>query len=166
MELHTDDLAIDGRTRREQEIENFKKIINEVTDLHGEITQEIKDRQAADATERSERMAADSIERSARTSEDTYLQNQINDLRTRLTTAESNISQLQSRVSTLEDQVKKLNEIIFGTQYINDTDDIPVDDSMTPNPNDEEIQETEVVNDDDATVKRLDGYTTLDHEVN
>lgn len=165
MELHTDDLAINGRTRREQEIENFKKIINEAADLHGEINQEIKDRQAADTTERSERMTADSIERSARISTDTYLQNQINDLRIRLTTAEGNIVQLQSRVSTLEDQVKKLNEIIFGTQYINDTDDIPVDDSMTPNPNDEEIQETEVVN-DDATVKRLDGYTTLDHEVN
>ena len=29
MELHTDDLAIDGRTRREQEVENFKKTIEE-----------------------------------------------------------------------------------------------------------------------------------------
>ena len=26
MELHTDDLAIDGRTRREQEVENFKQV--------------------------------------------------------------------------------------------------------------------------------------------
>lgn len=154
MELHTDDLAIDGRTRREQEVDNFKKIIEEDARLHSRINQEIADREAADKAEEEAREAADQ-----------FLQGQISDLRVRLTTAEGNINNLQARTASLEEQVKKLNEIIFGTQYINDTDDIPVDDSMTPG-NDEEIEETEVVSDDDATVKQLEGYMTLDHEVN
>lgn len=166
MELHTDDLAIDGRTRREQEVENFKKIIEEDARLHSRINQEIEDRKAADAAEKAARIAADDAEEEARTNEDNDLQGQIDGLRTRLTTAEGTIKDLQARTSSLEEQVKKLNEIIFGTQYINDTDDIPVDDSMTPNPNAEELNDTDVYSDDDAEVNTSDDHVVLDHEIN
>ena len=42
------------------------------------------------------------------------LQGQINALRTRLSTAESNISNLQTRMSTAEEQIKKLEETVYG----------------------------------------------------
>lgn len=90
--------------------------------------------------------------------------NDIKALGTRLTTAENNIIDLQTRTSSLEDQVKKLNEIIFGTQYINDTDEIPLDDSMTPS-NDVEVNDTETVNDDEAEVRTPD-HDVLADEVN
>ena len=90
--------------------------------------------------------------------------NDIKELGTRLTTAENNIIDLQTRTSSLEDQVKKLNEIIFGTQYINDTDEIPLDDSMTPG-NDVEVNDTETVNDDEAEVRTPD-HDVLANEVN
>lgn len=90
--------------------------------------------------------------------------NDIKALGTRLTTAENNIIDLQTRTSSLEGQVKKLNEIIFGTQYINDTDEIPLDDSMTPG-NDVEVNDTETVNDDEAEVRTPD-HDVLTDEVN
>ena len=90
--------------------------------------------------------------------------NNIKALGTRLTTAENNIIDLQTRTSSLEGQVKKLNEIIFGTQYINDTDEIPLDDSMTPG-NDVEVNDTETVNDDEAEVRTPD-HDVLTDEVN
>ena len=90
--------------------------------------------------------------------------NDIKALSTRLTTAENNIIDLQTRTSSLEGQVKKLNEIIFGTQYINDTDEISLDDSMTPG-NDVEVNDTETVNDDEAEVRTPD-HDVLTDEVN
>ncbi|WP_407366653.1 hypothetical protein [Limosilactobacillus vaginalis] len=56
------------------------------------LNREIQDRQAADVN----------------------LQGQINALRTRLSTAESNISNLQTRMSTAEEQIKKLEETVYG----------------------------------------------------
>lgn len=146
MDLHTDDLAVDGRTRREQEIENFKEIINEAADLHSEITQEIKDRQAAEATEKSARIAADNternerinadnIERSARTSadnierqerinEDQLLQQKINSLRT-------DVNDLQKRMKTAEDTINKLYEAVFGipSVILNEASSVDDDDN-------------------------------------
>lgn len=146
MELHTDDLAIDGRTRREQEIENFKKIINEAADLHDEINQEIKDRQAADATERNERinadtternerMAADNIERSERinaddierqerTNKDQLLQQKIISLRT-------DVDDLQGRMKTAEDTINELYEAVFGipSVILNEASSVDDDDN-------------------------------------
>lgn len=92
-------------------------------------------------------------EANARAETDKELDGKINALRTRLSTAEGNINDLQKRIASLEDQVKKLNEIIFGMRYINDTDEIPLDDSMTPG-NDVEVNDTETVNDDEAEVMR------------
>lgn len=96
---------------------------------------------------------------------DNHLQEQIDSLRQRLDTAESNISNLQTRMSTAEEQIKKLNEIIFGTEYINDTDELPLDDSMTPG-KEVEISDTDVINDDKAEIAPLKDYTTLDNEIN
>lgn len=90
--------------------------------------------------------------------------NDIKALGSRLTTAENNIIDLQTRTSSLEGQVKKLNEIIFGTQYINDTDEISLDDSMTPG-NDVEVNDTETLNDDEAEVRTPD-HDVLADEVN
>lgn len=77
------------------------------------------------------RRNADSREIQARQAEDNNLQSQVDALRSRLDTAEKNISDLQTWQKVAMEQIAKLNEIIFGTEYINDTDDIPLDDSMS-----------------------------------
>lgn len=165
MKLHTDDLPlILNRTFYDDMLENFKLLEQCFHVLDENLDQEIADRKAAVAKERNDRIAADDTERRERKDADEHLQGQIDGLRTRLTTAEGNIKDLQTRTSSLEEQVKKLNEIIFGTQYINDTDDIPIDDSMTPG-NDEEINDTETVNDDEAEVRTPD-HDVLADEVN
>lgn len=105
-----------------------------------------------------------STEAQTREEADKELDGKINALRTRLSTAEGNINDLQKRTASLEEQVKKLNEIIFGTRYINDTDEIPLDDSMTPG-NDVEVNDTETVNDDEAEVRTPD-HDVLADEVN
>lgn len=105
-----------------------------------------------------------SAEAQTRAEADKELDGKINALRTRLSTAEGNINDLQKRAASLEEQVKKLNEIIFGTRYINDTDEIPLDDSMTPG-NGVEVNDTETVNDDEAEVRTPD-HDVLADEVN
>lgn len=127
---------------------------------------EAQERKKDDAQEKSDRIAADNAEAGTRSGADSDLQRQIDSLRTRLTTAERNIVDLQTRTSSLEDQVKKLNEIIFGTRYINDTDEIPLDDSMKPG-NDVEVNDTKVIEDDKAVIDTSDqGYVTAGEEVN
>ena len=182
---HKDDLATNSKLPG-QLTENFKALEHEDHDDDTRLDQEIQDRKdadakeksdritadeveaqerkKADAQERSDRIAADNAEAGTRSGADSDLQRQIDSLNTRLTTAERNIVDLQTRTSSLEDQVKKLNEIIFGTRYINDTDDIPVDDSMTPG-NDVEVNDTETVNDDEAEVRTPD-HDVLADEVN
>lgn len=67
------------------------------------LEQEVQDRKDADKREAIDR------------------QGQINALRTRLSTAEGNITDLQKRTASLEEQVKKINGILFGVEYITDT---------------------------------------------
>ena len=111
MELHTDDFPLSlNRKFYDYLIENFKSIEQEESQLRDDLNDETN----------------------ARINGDGNLQNQINSIIQRLDKNEKNIADLQTRTSSLENQVKKLNDIIFGTQYINDTDDIPIDDSMTP----------------------------------
>ena len=69
-------------------------------------------------------------------------------------------------MSTAEEQIKKLNEIIFGTEYINDTDELVLDDSMTPEP-DVEVNETNVVDNNQAEINTSrDDYVTANEEIN
>ena len=131
--------------------------------LPGQLTENFK----ALEQEMSDRIAADNAEAGTRSGADSDLQRQIDSLNTRLTTAERNIIDLQTRTSSLEDQVKKLNEIIFGTQYINDTDDKELDDSMVDYPEDVEVNDTKVIEDDKAVIDTSDqGYVTAGEEVN
>lgn len=111
------------------------------------------------------RRNADSREIQARQAEDNNLQSQVDALRRRLDTDEKNIGDLQAWQKVAMEQIAKLNEIIFGTEYINDTDDIPLDDSMIPG-KEVEISDTDVINDDKAEVAPLKDYTTLDNEIN
>ncbi|WP_283593184.1 hypothetical protein [Limosilactobacillus galli] len=90
--------------------------------------------------------------------------NDIKELGTRLTTAENNIIDLQTRTSSLERQIKKLNGIIFGMEYINDTDEIPLD-SSTPNPSEVEINDDVTVDDDKAEVAADLPHDVIDNEV-
>lgn len=106
------------------------------------LNREIQDRQAADVN----------------------LQGQINALRTRLSTAEGNITDLQKRTVSLEEQVAKLNRIIFGTEYIDDTDEILLDDS-TPNPSEVEINDDVAVDDDNAEVVKELPHEVISNEV-
>ena len=106
------------------------------------LNREVQDRQAADAN----------------------LQGQIDALRTRLSTAEGNITDLQKRTVSLEEQVAKLNRIIFGTEYIDDTDEFLMDNS-TPNPSEVEINDNVAVDDDNAEVVKELPHEVISNEV-
>ena len=116
---HKDDLATNSKLPG-MLTEDFKAIEQEESQLRDDLNDETD-----------ERKSADSDERNARINADNRLQSQIDAIIQRLDKNEKSIADLQTRTSSLEDQVKKLNEIIFGTEYINDTDDIPLDDSMS-----------------------------------
>lgn len=112
-----------------------------------------------------DRQAADDKEASARHGEDVNLQSQIDAIIQQLDKNEKNITDLQTRMKTAEDHIKKLDDIIFGTEYINDTDEIPLDDSMRPI-TDAELNDTKVISDDDAEVDISNDHVVLTHELN
>ena len=113
-----------------------------------------------------DRQAADDKEASARHGEDVNLQSQIDAIIQRLDKNEKNITDLQTRMKTAEDHIKKLDDIIFGTEYISDTDELSLDDSMTPGP-DVEVNETNVVDNNQAEIDTSrDGYVTANEEIN
>ncbi|UXC68571.1 hypothetical protein N4627_05590 [Limosilactobacillus vaginalis] len=156
MELHTDDFPLLlNRDFYKDLIENFKLIEHECSQLESDLSNET-----------SARINADNNERSERINQDVNLQNQINTLSGRMDKAESNISNLQTRMSTAEEQIKKLNEVIFGTEYINDTDELALGDSTTPEP-DVEVNETNVVDNNQAEIDTSrDDYVTANEEIN
>lgn len=143
-------LPVPDREARKALNDNFVAIEQEDEKDDARLNREIQDREA---------------ERQARIDEDNNLQSQVDALRGRLDTAEKNIGDLQARQKADEEQIAKLNEIIFGTEYINDTDEIPLDDSMSQG-KEVEINDTDVINDDKAEVAPLKGYTTLESEIN
>ena len=141
MELYTDDFPLLlNRDFYKFLIENFKSIEGAYSQLEKDLQDE------TDA-----RIGADGIERNGRIAQDTKLQTQINELDSRMNQAESNISDLQTRMKTVEEQIKKLNGIIFGYEYIDDTDLELLDDDV-PQPSEMEINDDVAVDDDTAEV--------------
>lgn len=117
------------------------------------LNREIQDRQAADDKEASARIEADG-----------RLQSQIDAIVQRLDKNEKNIADLQTRMKTAEDHIKKLDDIIFGMEYIDDTDEIHLDDS-TPNPSEVEINDDVAVDDDNAEVVKELPHEVISNEV-
>lgn len=156
MELHTDDFPLSlNRKFYDYLIENFKLIAQEYSQLREDLNDE------TDA-----RISADSDERNARINGDGNLQNQINSIIQRLDKNEKNIADLQTRMKTAEDHIKKLDDIIFGTEYISDTDELSLDDSMTPGM-DTEVSDTKVIDDNEAEIDTArDDYVTAGEEIN
>lgn len=141
MELHTDDFPLSlNRKFYDYLIENFKSIEQEESQLRDDLNDETNARKSAD-----------SDERNARINGDGNLQNQINSIIQRLDKNEKNIADLQTRMKTTEERTDRLEKIIFGEQYINETERIPIDDSMRPI-SDEEINDVKVINDDKSDV--------------
>lgn len=134
------DFTIDWRTRREQLIKDFKLIAQECSHLRDDLK-----------AETDERISADGDERNVRINADNRLQSQIDTIIQRLDTNEKNIADLQTRMKTAEERTDRLEKIIFGEQYINETERIPIDDSMRPI-SDEEINDVKVINDDKSDV--------------
>lgn len=126
---HKSDLIVDGQIIRQQLIENFKSIEQEESQLRDDLNDETD----------------------ARINGDGNLQNQINSIIQRLDTNEKSIADLQTRMKTAEERTDRLEKIIFGEQYINETERIPIDDSMRPI-SDEEINDVKVINDDKSDV--------------
>lgn len=136
---HKDDLATNSKLPG-MLTEDFKAIEQEESQLRNDLNDE------TDA-----RIDGDSDERNARINADNRLQSQIDAIIQRLDTNERNIADLQTRMKTAEEHIKKLDDIIFGMEYINDTDEILLDDS-TPNPSEVEINDDVAVDDDNAEV--------------
>lgn len=103
-------------------------------------------------------------ETDARINGDSKLQSQIDAIIQRLNKNEKNIADLQTRMKTAEDHIKKLDDIIFGMEYINDTDEILLDDS-TPNPSEVEINDDVAVDDDNAEVVKELPHEVISNEV-
>lgn len=137
---HKSDLIVDGQIIRQQLIENFKAIEQEESQLRDDLNDETDERKSADIDERNARINGDG-----------NLQNQINSIIQRLDKNEKNIADLQTRMKTTEERTDRLEKIIFGEQYINETERIPIDDSMRPI-SDEEINDVKVINDDKSDV--------------
>lgn len=110
------------------------------------------------------RRNADSREIQARQAEDNNLQSQVDALRRRLDTDEKNIADLQTRMKTAEDHIKKLDDIIFGMEYIDNTDEFMLDNS-TPNPSEVEINDDVAVDDDNAEVVKELPHEVISNEV-
>lgn len=119
----------DGQKLREDLNQNFTLLQYEDEKDDARLNREIQDREAADSD----------------------LQRQIDAIIQRLDTNEKNIADLQTRMKTTEERTDRLEKIIFGEQYINETERIPIDDSMRPI-SDEEINDVKVINDDKSDV--------------
>ena len=165
MELHTDDFPLSlNRKFYDYLIENFKLIAQECSHLRDDLNDETDERKSADIDERNARIEADNTERDARIESDGRLQSQIDAIVQRLDKNEKNIADLQTRMKTAEDHIKKLDDIIFGMEYIDDTDEILLDDS-TPNPSEVEINDDVAVDDDNAEVVKELPHEVISNEV-
>lgn len=154
MELHTDDFPLSlNRKFYDYLIENFKLIAQECSHLRDDLNDETDERKSADIDERNARIDGDG-----------KLQSQIDAIIQRLDTNEKNIADLQTRMKTAEDHIKKLDNIIFGMEYISDTDEILLDDS-TPNPSEVEINDDVAVDDDNAEVVKELPHEVISNEV-
>lgn len=138
---HKDDLATNSKLPG-MLTEDFKAIEQEESQLRNDLNDETD----------------------ARINGDGKLQSQIDAIIQRLDTNEKNIADLQTRMKTAEEHIEKLDEIIFGTEYINDTDEILLDDS-TPNPSEVEINDNVAVNDDKAEVVKELPHEVISNEV-
>lgn len=103
-------------------------------------------------------------EANTRYGEDVNLQSQIDAIIQRLDTNEKNIADLQTRMKTAEDHIKKLDDIIFGMEYIDDTDEFMLDNS-TPNPSEVEINDDVAVDDDNAEVVKELPHEVISNEI-
>lgn len=143
MELHTDDFPLSlNRKSYDYLIENFKAIEQEESQLRNDLNDETDERINAD----------------------NRLQSQIDAIIQRLDKNEKNIADLQTRMKTAEDHIKKLDDIIFGMEYIDDTDEFMLDNS-TPNPSEVEINDNVAVDDDNAEVVKELPHEVISNEV-
>lgn len=160
---HKDDLATNSKLPG-MLTEDFKAIEQEESQLRNDLNDETDERKSADIDERNARINADNTERDARIESDGRLQSQIDAIIQRLDTNEKNIADLQTRMKTAEDHIKKLDDIIFGMEYIDDTDEFMLDDS-TPNPSEAEINDDVSVDDDNAEVVKELPHEVISNEV-
>ncbi|WP_289565155.1 hypothetical protein [Limosilactobacillus vaginalis] len=138
---HKDDLATNSKLPG-MLTENFKSIEQEESQLRNDLNDETD----------------------ARINGDGKLQSQIDAIIQRLDTNEKSIADLQTRMKTAEDHIKKLDDIIFGMEYIDDTDEFMLDNS-TPNPSEVEINDDVAVDDDNAEVVKELPHEVISNEV-
>lgn len=138
---HKDDLATNSKLPG-MLTEDFKAIEQEESQLRNDLNDETD----------------------ARINGDGKLQSQIDAIIQRLDTNEKNIADLQTRMKTAEEHIKKLNEIIFGYEYIDDTDLEMLDDKV-PQPSEMEINDDVAVDDDNAEVVKELPHEVISNEV-
>lgn len=84
------------------------------------------------------------------------MQQQISDLALRVQTANNRINELAA-------DVDKLNKAVFYAEYINDTENVADDTSISTS---EDINETNVIDDDNGLIIEEDKHKSLPSEVN
>lgn len=98
------------------------------------------------------------------------LESSINGFQSQISNMEQQISNLALRVQTANNRINelaadvdKLNKAVFYAEYINDTENIADDTSISAS---EDINETNVIDDDNGLIIEEDKHKSLPSEVN
>ena len=91
------------------------------------------------------------------------MEQQISNLALKVQTANNRINELNNRINELAADVDKLNKAVFYAEYINDTENIADDTSISAS---EDINETNVIDDDNGLIIAEDKHKSLPSEVN
>ncbi|MDB6257993.1 hypothetical protein ODU72_04780 [Lactobacillus amylovorus] len=90
-------------------------------------------------------------------------QTQINDLQQQISDLNLIVKTANNRINELAVDVDKLNKAVFYAEYINDTENVADDTSISTS---EDINETNVIDDDNGLIIEEDKHKSLPGEVN
>lgn len=90
-------------------------------------------------------------------------QSQISNMQQQILNLTSGVQTANNRINELAADVDKLNKAVFYAEYINDTENIADDTSISAS---EDINETNVIDDDNGLIIEEDKHKSLPSEVN
>lgn len=90
-------------------------------------------------------------------------QSQISNMQQQILNLTSGVQTANNRINELAADVDKLNKAVFYAEYINDTENVVDDTSISTS---EDINETNVIDDDNGLIIEEDKHKSLPSEVN